>query len=102
MDDRLKSLLYMGVGLASTSRKAQLLLEKMEMEGQLSEEEGKRIVGEIIQGVKSEGAHLKDDAYRYFHEVLNEIDTPSKKEFFQLQQRVEKLEAILKQLGHDI
>jgi polyhydroxyalkanoate synthesis regulator phasin len=92
----------MGVGLASTSRKAQLLLEKMEMEGQLSEEEGKRIVGEIIQGVKSEGAHLKDDAYRYFHEVLNEIDTPSKKEFFQLQQRVEKLEAILKQLGHDI
>ncbi|MBP7512231.1 MAG: hypothetical protein KA981_09885 [Bacteroidia bacterium] len=102
MDDRLKSLLYMGVGLASTSRKAQLLLEKMEMEGQLSEEEGKRIVGEIIQGVKSEGSHLKDDAYRYFHEVLNEIDTPSKKEFFQLQQRVEKLEAILKQLGHDI
>lgn len=102
MDDRLKSLLYMGVGLASTSRKAQLLLEKMEMEGQLSEEEGKRIIGEIVAGVKSEGSHLKDDAMRYFHEVLNEIDTPSKKEFFLLQKRVEKLEMILKEMGHDI
>jgi polyhydroxyalkanoate synthesis regulator phasin len=102
MDDRLKSLLYMGVGLASTSRKAQLLLEKMEMEGQLSEEEGKRIVGEIIAGVKGEGAHLKDDAMRYFHEVLNEIDSPSKAAFYALQKRVEKLEALLKEMGHDI
>ncbi|MDZ4669156.1 MAG: hypothetical protein SGJ00_14910 [bacterium] len=101
MDDRLKSLLYIGVGLASTSRKAQLLLEKMEMEGELSEEEGKRIISEIVRGVKSEGAHLKDDATRYFHEVLNEMDTPSKTEFYALQKRVEKLESLLKELGHD-
>ncbi|MCF8253610.1 MAG: hypothetical protein K9H61_13635 [Bacteroidia bacterium] len=97
MEDRLKSLLFMGVGLASTSRKAKLLLDKLEMEGQLSEEEGRRIVSEIMDGVKSEGAHLQEDVYRYLHEILNEVDTPSKKEFNELKLRVEKLEAILQE-----
>ncbi|OYU97485.1 MAG: hypothetical protein CFE21_04110 [Bacteroidetes bacterium B1(2017)] len=102
MDERLKSLLYMGVGLASTSHKAKLLLNKLDLEGQLSEEEGKRIVSEIVQSVKSEGSHLQDDVYRYLHEVLNELESPSKKEFIDLQKRVVKLEAILKEMGHDI
>lgn len=102
MDDRLKSLLYMGIGLASTSHKAKMLLDKMEMEGKLSEEEGKRIVEEFIAGVKGQGAHLQDNAYRYLHEVLNEIDSPSKKEFYALQARVEKLEQWMKENGHDI
>ncbi len=92
----------MGVGLASTSRKAKLLLDKMEIEGSLSEEEGRRIVSEFVAEVKGTGAHLQDDVYRYFHEVLNELDTPSKKELFDLRARVEKLEAILKSQGHDI
>jgi polyhydroxyalkanoate synthesis regulator phasin len=102
MDDRLKSLLYMGIGLASTSQKAKMLLDKMEIEGKLSEEEGKRIITEFIEGVKREGAHLQDSAYRYLHEVLNELETPSKKEFYALQARVEKLEQLLKEKNHDI
>ncbi len=102
MDDRLKSLLFMGIGLASTSQKAKMLLDKMEIEGKLSEEEGKLIITEFIEGVKGEGAHLQDSAYRYLHEVLNELETPSKKEFYALQARVEKLEQLLKEKNHDI
>jgi polyhydroxyalkanoate synthesis regulator phasin len=102
MDERLKSLIYMGVGLASTSQKAKLLLEKMDMEGHLSEEEGKRIIGEIMGGIKQEGAHLQEDVYRYMHEIFNELDTPSKTEYYALQQRVEKLEKILIKMGHDV
>lgn len=102
MDDRLKSLIYMGVGLASTSQKAKLLLEKMDLEGRLSEEEGKRIVGEIVSSIKQEGNHLQDEAFRYLHDIFNELESPSKKEFIALQNRVEKLEKCLKELGHDI
>jgi polyhydroxyalkanoate synthesis regulator phasin len=47
MDDRLKKLIYSGIGIASLSRRAKFLLDKLEIEGKLSEEEGKRIVDEI-------------------------------------------------------
>jgi polyhydroxyalkanoate synthesis regulator phasin len=43
MDEQLKKLLFMGLGLASTSRRAKFLLDKIEIEGKLSEEEGRRI-----------------------------------------------------------
>ncbi len=102
MEDGLKRLLYMGIGLASTSQKAKVLLEKMELEGKLSEEEGKRLVREFVEGVKGEGAHLQDNALRYLHEVLNELETPSKKEFNELKDRVEKLEQLLQEKRHDI
>lgn len=92
----------MGIGLASTSAKAKTLLDKLEIEGQLSEEEGKRIVSEFVQGVKAEGSHLEDDFYRYLHDVLNELDSPSKKEFQELKLRVEKLEALLNEKSHDL
>ena len=102
MDEGLKRLLYMGIGLASTSQKAKVLLEKMELEGKLSEEEGKRLVKEFVTDVKGEGAHLQDNAMRYLHEVLNELDTPSKKEFNDLKERVEKLELMLQEKRYDI
>jgi polyhydroxyalkanoate synthesis regulator phasin len=53
-------------------------------------------------GIKQEGTHLQEDVYRYMHEIFNELDTPSKTEFYALQQRVEKLEKILIEMGHDV
>ncbi len=48
MDQRITKLLYMAVGLASTSEKVRAMLRKMDVEGQLTEEEGKRIVDELL------------------------------------------------------
>lgn len=102
MDEQLKRFLYMGIGLASLSKRARFLLDKLEIEGQLGEEEGKRIVEDILKEVKGEGAHLKDDFYRYLHDTLNEFETPSRKDLNELKQRVEKLEALMRAMGHDL
>lgn len=102
MDEQLKRLLFMGLGLASTSRRAKFLLDKIEIEGKLGEEEGRRITDEILAALKSEGGNVGNDIKDYLNDTLSEFETPSRKEFKQLQERVAKLEAILKQLGHDV
>ncbi len=92
----------MGLGLASTSRRAKFLLDKIEIEGKLSEEEGRRITDEMLAAFKNEGNSLGSDIKNYLNDTLSEFETPSRKEFVALQERVAKLEAILKSLGHDI
>ena len=99
MDDRLKKLLYSGIGIASLSRRAKFLLE---IEGKLSEEEGKRIVDEITAELKGEGQHLKDDFYGFLEQSLSEFETPTRRELNELKARIEKLETLLKGLGHDL
>lgn len=102
MDEQLKKLLFMGLGLASTSRRAKFLLDKIEIEGKLSEEEGRRITDEMLAAFKSEGSSFGSDVKNYLNDTLSEFETPSRKEFMQLQERVAKLEAILRSLGHDV
>ncbi len=98
MDARLKQLLYLAVGVASTSSKAKLLLNKMEIEGKLTEEEGKRIIDEVINSAKSTGSNVKDELSNYLQDLLSELQTPTKKEFCELQEKVAKLEQELVQL----
>jgi polyhydroxyalkanoate synthesis regulator phasin len=102
MDEQLKKLLFVGLGLASTSRRAKFLLDKIEIEGKLSEEEGRRITDEMLAAFKNEGNSLGSDIKNYLNDTLSEFETPSRREFEALQARVQKLEAILKQMGHDI
>lgn len=98
MDERLKQLLHLAVGVASTSQKAKLLLSKMEIEGKLTEEEGKRIINEVIDTAKSTGNNVKDELSNYLQDLLNELQTPTKKEFLALQEKVAQLEQELVQL----
>jgi len=102
MDEQLKRLLFMGLGLASTSRRAKFLLDKIEIEGKLSEEEGRRITDEILSALKSESGNVGNDIKDYLNDALSEFETPSRKEFKLLQDRVQKLEAILRNLGHNV
>lgn len=92
----------MGVGLASTSRKAKALLDKMEVEGRLSEEEGKRLVGEITNELRSTGNDFRNEVADYLDGIFNELDTPTRREYNDLKARVAHLEAILRDKGYDI
>jgi polyhydroxyalkanoate synthesis regulator phasin len=102
MDERLKNLLYMGVGLASTSAKAKQLLEKMNVEGRLTEEEGKRIIDELFQSGKNSADEMKEQVSQYLAEMLSELQTPSQKAFNDLEKRVAQLEAILNSKKNEV
>jgi polyhydroxyalkanoate synthesis regulator phasin len=102
MDERLKNLLYIGVGLASTSAKAKQLIEKMNVEGRLTEEEGKRIVDELFQSGKNSADEVKEQVRQYFAETLSELQTPSQKAFNDLKKRVAQLEARLNSKKNEV
>jgi len=98
MDERLKNLLYMAVGLASTSKKVKLLLDKIQVEGQLTEEEGKRIINEIVAVTGQTSVNVKEEISQYITNIFNELQTPTKKEHDHLAERIAKLEEELTML----
>ena len=97
MDSRLTKLLYMAVGLASTSEKVRALLSKMDVEGQLTEEEGKRIVDELLNTGKEQALELKNDARDNLISLMREMQTPTMNDIEALKQRIAELEAKLKE-----
>lgn len=86
----------MAVGLASASQKAKQLLDKMNVEGRITEEEGKRIIDELFSSGKDSAAHFKEDIKQYINDILDELQTPTRKAFNELEERVAQLEAQLK------
>ncbi len=92
----------MAVGLASTSQKAKQLLDKMNVEGRITEEEGKRIIDELFNSGKDSAAHIKEDIKLYITDILGELQTPTQKAFNELQERVAQLEAQLKNRQHEV
>lgn len=92
MDDTFKKLLYMAVGVASTSDKVRMLLNKAEVEGKITQEEGKRIVEELwANGVTNTDSMLAELKLK-FADIMSEISTPTTKEFDALKQKVADLE----------
>jgi len=98
MEDKLKSFLYMAIGLASTSEKARNMLDKMSIEGKLSEEEGRRIIDEIFNTGKGAGNELKDELLAKFNDMLLELQIPSRKDIEDLKSRITQLEVQLNEL----
>ena len=97
MDQRITKLLYMAVGLASTSEKVRAMLRKMDVEGQLTEEEGKRIVDELLNSGKEQANELKNEVRDNLLSLMREMQTPTMNDVEKLNQRIAELEAKLKE-----
>jgi polyhydroxyalkanoate synthesis regulator phasin len=97
MDQRITKLLYMAVGLASTSEKVRAMLRKMDVEGQLTEEEGKRIVDELLNTGKEQANELKNEVRDNLLSLMREMQTPTMNDVEKLNQRIAELEARLKE-----
>jgi len=87
----------MAVGLASTSEKVRAMLRKMDVEGQLTEEEGKRIVDELLNTGKEQANELKNEVRDNLLSLMREMQTPTMNDVEKLNQRIAELEARLKE-----
>jgi polyhydroxyalkanoate synthesis regulator phasin len=87
----------MAVGLASTSEKVRAMLRKMDVEGQLTEEEGKRIVDELLNSGKEQANELKNEVRDNLLSLMREMQTPTMNDVEKLNQRIAELEARLKE-----
>lgn len=89
----------MALGLASSSDKARRLLEKWNVEGQLSEEEGKRIINELFNSSADAGSELKQDLKKRLDNILLDLQLPSKKDITDLHARLDAIEKRLNDSG---
>jgi len=93
MLDLVKKGMLIGIGLAMvTKEKAAELAQKLASESKLSEEEGKKLVKEIMDKSQEAFKEFNEKVEKRVKETLKSMDIPSRKELLDLQERIEKLE----------
>jgi polyhydroxyalkanoate synthesis regulator phasin len=93
MLDLLKKGILIGIGVASlTKDKAEELVEKIAEESELAEEEGKKLVKELLGKSEEARKEFQNQVGKRVRETLTSMDIPSREEFQDLKARIEKLE----------
>jgi len=82
-----------GIGLASlTKDKIEELAENIIEESKLSEEEGRKLVDDLLKQSEEARKNLEEEVKKTVGDALKRLDIPSRKDFEDLNARVEKLE----------
>lgn len=97
MEDYFKKLLYTGVGLVSlTVEKLQETVDDLVGDGKMSKEEGKKIVEDFMNNAEAKKDEFESRMKQAADEVISNLKFPTKKDYDELLQRVEELEAKVK------
>lgn len=93
MMDLLKRGILTGIGIASlTKDKIEELAEKIIEESKLSEEEGRKLVDNLLKQSKEARKNLEEEVKKTVGDALEKLDVPSRKDLEDLKIRIERLE----------
>jgi polyhydroxyalkanoate synthesis regulator phasin len=93
MMDLLKRGILTGIGIASlTKDKIEELAEKIIEESKLSEEEGRKLVENLLKQSKEARKNLEEEVKKTVGDALEKLDVPSRKDLEDLKIRIERLE----------
>ncbi len=96
MESLFKKVMYTGVGLVSTTaEKVQEKVNELVEKGNLSEEEGKKVVNDFITDFDTKKDELETRVSKIINKVINSFDFPSRNEVTNLKTRIAELEAQL-------
>ncbi len=96
MADMIKKLMYTGVGLVTTTtEKVQELVDELVEKGKLSNDEGKKVVDDLVTDTKTKRGEFEDRFRKGVEDVLSKFSLPSAAEIKALTERIEALEAQL-------
>lgn len=93
MEDLFKKFLYTGVGLVSHN--AELLQKNVKElidKGRLSEEEGRKVVDDLIDDTNNKREEFEDRLKGLVDGILGKLDLPSREEVSSLKSRIAELE----------
>jgi polyhydroxyalkanoate synthesis regulator phasin len=97
MEDMLKKILYTGVGIATiTAEKLQETVDEWVGKGQVSEDEGKKIVDDFWSKVDNRRHEVEDKLKDFAESVTNKVNLPrvaTDEDIESLVKRIEALEA---------
>ncbi len=93
MMDLLKRGILTGIGIASlTKDKIEELAEKIIEESKLSEEEGRKLVENLLKQSKEARKNLEEEVKKTVADALKKLNIPSREDLENLNTRIEKLE----------
>ena len=97
MFDLLKKATLMGIGITSmTKDKIEELTKEIVKEGNLSEEEGKKLVEDLLKQSDEARKDLESRVEKLVKSALKKLDIPSRADVGKLQARIKKLETQIK------
>lgn len=93
MEDLFKKVLHSGFGIvANTVEKFQSTIETLVEKGSLSEEEGKRVINDLIDNTESKKEEFEAKIRELVKETMDKLQLPNASEFKRLTDRIRKLE----------
>jgi polyhydroxyalkanoate synthesis regulator phasin len=98
MENMLKKALYTGVGLVTiATEKVQETVKGLVDSGKLSEEEGKKVVDDLITDLESKKEDVEGRVNTLVNKIVNTVDLPSRSDFTTLKSRIKELESQLEE-----
>lgn len=96
MENIIKKALYTSVGLVTiATEKVQETVSTLVDNGKLSEEEGKKVVDDLISDLDSKKEEFEGRVNSLVNKIVNTVDLPSRSDFTTLKARIKELEAQL-------
>jgi len=93
MWELIKKSMLAGIGLASMGKeKAEELIEQMRKQADVPEEEGKKLLDELMDASQEARKDLQEKILDLVKEALVKLDVPTREDWSKLAARIEKLE----------
>ncbi|HDJ28948.1 MAG TPA: hypothetical protein ENF28_06865 [Proteobacteria bacterium] len=94
-----RKFLLLGIGaLSLTEERLEQIISGMVKKGEISRQEGRDLVQEMLKKIKQEKDNLSEKIKKEFDSLMDKVDVPKQSEINELKQRVAELEAKLEQL----
>ena len=102
MFDLLKKTILTGIGIASmTKDKIEELGKKISKESKLTEEEGKRMVNDLLKQSEKARENLEFQVQKLVKKALEKLDIPNREDLNRLEKRIIKLENLKAETGKE-
>ena len=96
METLIKKVIYTGVGIASAANeKVQASISEWVEKGKISEEEGKKVVDDLLSDTDSKKEEVEGKIKDYVETFLAKFDFPTRNEVSELQNKLNAMEAKL-------
>jgi len=102
MFDLLKKTMLTGIGIASmTKDKIEELGKKISAESKLNEEEGKKMINDLLKQSEKAREDLEAQIQKLVQKTLEKLDIPTREDFNRLEKRIKKLENLRAKTGKE-
>lgn len=103
MEALIKKVIYTGVGIASAANeKVQTRINEWVEKGKVSEEEGKKVVDDLLNDTDTKKDEVEGKIRDYVETFLAKFDFPTRNEVTSLQEKLNALEAKIETAAKEI